>query len=137
MPLILSIISLCVASLALYLNFKKDTHRVRIRTKYGKPLYADFLSVNNDSSFPVQIEAVGPIDERGDISWKHSVCKTRENEVERFPIVVGARTTLEVSMLGYSKSAGRYGYAVQLICGRTFVVTGTALQRKIAFELKF
>ncbi|MDO3624446.1 hypothetical protein Q3O98_25595 [Ralstonia pseudosolanacearum] len=139
--LAVAIISALIASVALYFTFKKDAHRLRLHRRDVNKGWHDVLSVNNDSSFPVQIAAVGCLTMRGEVHWFASVGEYRSNQHVNYPISVPARSTYHVVVmhryLPFTNRSAPRGYCVQLDCGRTFVITST-LERwtAVAFGLK-
>lgn len=134
--LAVAIISALIASVALYFTFKKDAHRLRLHRREVSKGWHDVLSVNNDSSFPVQIAAVGCLTMSGEVHWFASVGEYRSNQHVHYPISVPARSTYHVIVmhryLPFTDRRTPRGYCVQLDCGRTFVITST-LERWTAF----
>ena len=136
LPVWVSTASLVVSFIALYFTFKKDAHRIRLTLNYGKYGTSDYISINNDSSFPVRVSSVGYIDESESITWLEKICEAKENVSHLFPVEVGARSTYQGIILGrHVSSTAKYGYCVQLDCGRTFTIQGR-LSKKIATKLK-
>lgn len=138
---VVSLISALIASVALYFTFKKDAHRLRLHRRDVNKGWHDVLSINNDSSFSVQIAAVGCLTTSGKIHWLASVGEYRANQYVNYPIPVPGRSTYHVIVMHrYLPSTYRHGprgYCVQLDCGRTFVITSTLGRRMaVAFGLK-
>ncbi|CBJ36231.1 exported protein of unknown function [Ralstonia solanacearum CMR15] len=139
--LAISLFSVAIASVALYFTFKKEAHRLRLYRETVTNRWHDVLSVNNDSSFPVQISAIGCLTTSGQIHWLALVGEYRSNQGVDYPIAVPGRSTYHVTVMHrYLPPPGGstpLGYCVQLDCGRTFVITST-LEWKIAvaFGLK-
>jgi len=132
----ISIFALGISLTALYFTFKKDAHRIRLNLNKGPYGTSDFISINNDSSFPVFISSVGhlPLDE--EIEWMQKICDSKVNKSFEFPIKVDARSTYQGVILGgYPSKSKRYAYCVQLDCGRTFVISDT-MPRQAYLKLK-
>ncbi|HHM5822263.1 TPA: hypothetical protein ACRL4E_001923 [Pseudomonas aeruginosa] len=132
----MSMIALAVSLCALYFTFKKDAHRIRLRLKKGSYGTSDFISVNNDSSFPVHISSVGHLPLGGKVEWLEKIGDGKSNARVDFPVMVEPRTTYQGILVGdYPFKSDRYAYCVQLDCGRTFVISDT-FPRKEYFYLK-
>lgn len=139
--LTISLFSAAIASVALYFTFKKDAHRLRLYRRDVSKGWHDVLSVNNDSSFPVQISAVGCLTMSGEVHWLASVGEYRANQNVNYPISVPSRSTYHVLVmhryLPLPNGRTPRGYCVQLDCGRTFVITSTlGWKAAVAFGLK-
>jgi hypothetical protein len=131
-----SIFALIISCIALYFTFKKDAHRIRLDLGKNSPEFTEFLSINNDSSFPVQIASIGHLAMDREIEWMSEICDASVNVTFKFPIKVDARSTYHAVVLWeYLKRAKKYAYCVQLVCGRTFVISNT-LPRKFYIKLK-
>lgn len=139
--LVVSLISALVASVALYFTFKKDAHRLRLYWTNVMNGWHDVLSINNDSSFPVQVAAIGYLSMDGQVRWLPSVGDYRANQHVDYPIPISGRSTYHVTVMHrYLPCTNRRtprGYCVQLDCGRTFVIVPTLRRRTaVAFKLK-
>ncbi|WP_141230166.1 hypothetical protein [Pseudomonas sp. Irchel 3A5] len=132
----ISILALAISFSALYFTFKKDAHRIRLSLNKGPYGTSDFISINNDSSFPVFISSVGHLPLNGAIEWISKICDGKINKSFEFPVRVDPRSTYQgVFLGGYPHKSEMYSYCVQLDCGRTFVVSNT-IPRKAYIKLK-
>ncbi|MNJ23733.1 hypothetical protein D3C77_181260 [compost metagenome] len=132
----ISIFALGASLAALYFTFKKDAHRIRLSLNKGPYGTSDFISINNDSSFPVFISSVGHIPLDGEIEWMQKICDGKVNKSFEFPVKIDARSTYQGVLLGsYPSKSKSYAYCVQLDCGRTFVISVT-MPRKAYMRLK-
>ncbi|MFG9945120.1 hypothetical protein [Pseudomonas aeruginosa] len=121
-----SILALAISSTALYFTFKKDAHRIRLNLEKGPYGTSDFLSINNDSSFPVHISSVGHLPLNGEIEWTSKIGDGKINKSFEYPVKVDPRSTYRGIFVGnYPHKSRQYAYCVQLDCGRTFVVSRT------------
>jgi hypothetical protein len=135
-PVAISLAALAISGAALYFTFKKDAHRVRLALTKVPEDNRDHLRINNDSSFPVRVCAVGRIERFGGVKWLKSFGNWEKNDTEPYPITVGARTTLRgFKVHGMHHPVDAYGYCVQLDCGRTFVAAGD-LPLQVAYRFK-
>jgi len=139
--LVVSLISALIASVALYFTFKKDAHRLRLYWTNVLNGWHDVLSINNDSSFSVQVSAIGYLAMDGQVHWLPSVGDYGANQHVDYPISISGRSTYHVTVmhryLPWSNRRTPRGYCVQLDCGRTFVIASTLGRRTAAaFELK-
>lgn len=131
-----STLALTISFAALYFTFKKDAHRIRLKLDKGPYGTSDFLSINNDSSFPVNISSVGHLPLDGKIEWMSKICDGKVNQSFNFPVIVDPRSTYQGVLVGnYPIKSKQYAYCVQLECGRTFVISNT-LPYKTRAKLK-
>lgn len=139
MSSILSIISAFISVTALYFTFKKDAHRLRVNHKYKHREWHDILSINNDSSFTVQISAIGCLTEDGSVHWIELVGDYKANNLIDYSIPISGRSTF-YALVMHRNLPGRApaaGYCVQLDCGRTFVsVAGLGTKASVAFKVR-
>ncbi|MXR68757.1 hypothetical protein GNT65_08745 [Shewanella sp. JBTF-M18] len=135
--LAISLISLFFSAVALYFTFKKDAHRLRLTSFESMPKkYRDHFSINNDSSFPVRVSAVGHIDSRGKLTWIKKTFEVTKNTRIELPHTIEPRTTLRLGIVsGVLPTQKHHGYCVQLDCGRTFYTSGN-LPTKLALTNK-
>jgi hypothetical protein len=123
--LIISITSLVISAIALYLNFKKDAHRLHVWHQPTNKSY-DIVSICNNSAFPVRVSGVFYINGSGEVIWPDVVGNHDTNRFMSYPFEVGARSTYRV-MVPYRNvpRGGVYGYCIRLDCNRLYVSSGS------------
>ena len=126
----ISIAALLLSTMAMYFTFKKDAHRIRVHHGTVSGHYFDEVSINNDSSFPVRVAAIGHVDINGRIAWIDYFFDIRANKTESYPLLIEGRNTYLCGINPRKQKAripnsDTYGYCVQLQCNRTFVSTNT------------
>jgi hypothetical protein len=122
--IIISITSLVISAIALYLNFKKDAHRLHVWHQPTNKFY-DIVSICNSSAFPVRVSGVLYIDGNGEAIWPEVVGDYVTNRFMRYPFEVGARSTCRVTVPYRNVPRGHiYGYCIRLDCNRLYVSPG-------------
>lgn len=115
--------SLAIAIIGMLTVLRKEKHRVRVTCKSINSESKAYLSIINKSSFAIQINAIGYIDNTGVIHWLKTINDATVGKPLKLPNVAPARSSFEVSILNCHVKefhTYQYGYIVQLCCGRTY-----------------
>lgn len=129
MPARLTALSAVAISLiTLWITIRRDTHKLALRLshhEYG----AIVLEIVNRSSFAISIGAVGYFDDYGNVNWIDQVGEFRSNQSVSYPYKIDGRFSHQTQLvlgrhIPFSDEA--HGYLVQLVCGRTFVLSDSA-----------
>lgn len=129
----ISILALLVSSIALYISYRKDTFQVRLELNRSN-VYRDFLTIINDSTSSMQVQAIGVARSDCNIEWVEKTGCSETNKGVNFPRTIGGHLSFEASL---EQPNSKYAYCVQLPCGRTFVINQSLIKdvyRKLYYK---
>ncbi|MEC4728930.1 hypothetical protein HWQ46_25790 [Shewanella sp. D64] len=135
-----SVISLVVSLVALYFAAIKEAYLVRLEHRRVNSSFKSYLSVVNNSKFPIDISAFGYVNENEEFYWLEGFGCARNGKKASLPVAVNARASFEASIAdSYVKEfdTNKFGLVVQLVCGRTYFVNyGLPYQLAIRYLVK-
>lgn len=120
-----SMTSLIVSLVALYYAAIKEAYLVRLALRRKDKSYKSYISVINNSKFPIEISAFGYVNENDKFYWVGGFACARQGEEATPPITITARSSYEASVIDYyvkEFDTENFGFVVQLVCGRTYFV---------------
>ncbi|MCG9599274.1 hypothetical protein L1D15_21525 [Vibrio sp. Isolate25] len=135
-----SVISLVISLIALYFAAIKEVYLIRIVLKRVDNSFKSYVSIINHSKFPIDISALGYVNEEGEFNWLEGFASAREGMDVDVPVSVGARSAYEASVRDYyvkNFQSKNFAFVVQLVCGRTyFANNGLPYQVALKFWLR-
>ncbi|HAS6050527.1 MULTISPECIES: hypothetical protein [Vibrio] len=136
---VVSVISLIISLVALYFAAIKEVYLIRLVLRRVDSSFKSYLSIINHSKFPIDISALGYVNEDGEFNWLEGFASAREGKDVNVPVLVGARSAYEASVRDYYVKkfhSNNFAFVAQLVCGRTYFVNN-GLPYQVALRFWF